>query len=158
MKRRIYLGFNVVLSPDDLVEFRANRMPRNCVYARNLNKKLKLISKPSYRQLQSRIYLWQVPCSNEITNPPTMSDEWVTGIEGNFPLHKAVLEGKIPKAKFKIVIRASFLAMPSGVKPLSAETHGTSSWSKTAKVVVLQPDGTRKAYFLKVALHVLKSA
>lgn len=43
-----------------------------------------------------------------------------------------------------------FIAMPNGTKVISADSSGVSSWSKTAKVSVVLPDGSRKRYFLKV--------
>ncbi|TLS23923.1 hypothetical protein PpBr36_08241 [Pyricularia pennisetigena] len=39
--------------------------------------------------------------------------------------------------------------MPSGTKILSAVSSGVSAWAKTAKINVVQPDGTPKRYFLK---------
>ncbi len=64
-----------------------------------------------------------------------MSDtfELEEGVEGNFPLHKAVAA-----------------ALPAGTKVVSANSCGVSAWTKTAKVSVILPDGTPKNYFLKV--------
>ncbi|KAL4963062.1 Fructosamine kinase-domain-containing protein [Aspergillus stella-maris] len=63
-----------------------------------------------------------------------MSDEWVTDVQGNFPLHTAVTK-----------------VMPSGTQVISCESSGASAWTKTGKVTVRLPDGSRKRYFLKVA-------
>ncbi|KAB5583537.1 hypothetical protein GE09DRAFT_1212121 [Coniochaeta sp. 2T2.1] len=41
--------------------------------------------------------------------------------------------------------------MPKGTKITSASSHGTSSWTKTAKVSAILPDGSPKQYFLKCA-------
>ncbi|KAH9904667.1 Fructosamine kinase-domain-containing protein [Xylariomycetidae sp. FL2044] len=64
----------------------------------------------------------------------TDSTEWLTDIEGNFPIHKAVVA-----------------AMPKGTRVVAAQSHGTSSWTKTAKVSVELLDGSPKRYFLKCA-------
>ncbi|KAI1873984.1 uncharacterized protein JN550_003253 [Neoarthrinium moseri] len=57
---------------------------------------------------------------------------WVTGIEGNFLLHDAVLK-----------------LLPEGTEVISAFSSGVSAWSKTAKVSVVLPNGSLKRYFLK---------
>ncbi|KAI0020286.1 Fructosamine kinase-domain-containing protein [Xylariomycetidae sp. FL0641] len=62
------------------------------------------------------------------------SSDWLSDIEGNFPLHKAVVE-----------------ALPKGVRVHAANAWGTSSWSRTAKLTASLADGTPKAYFLKCA-------
>ncbi|KAI1214672.1 Fructosamine kinase-domain-containing protein [Annulohypoxylon truncatum] len=62
------------------------------------------------------------------------SSEWVSEIKGNFPINRAVLK-----------------VMPNGTRIVSAESNGTSAWSKTAKVSVILQDGTKKNYFLKCA-------
>ncbi|KAI1480224.1 Fructosamine kinase-domain-containing protein [Daldinia eschscholtzii] len=62
------------------------------------------------------------------------SSGFLTGVEGNFPIHKAVLD-----------------VMPSGTRIISAESSGISAWTKTAKVSVMLPDGSPKSYFLKRA-------
>ncbi|ROW06754.1 hypothetical protein VMCG_04188 [Cytospora schulzeri] len=59
---------------------------------------------------------------------------WLEGIDGNFPIHKAVVD-----------------AMPTGTKVISAESSGISAWTKTAKVSVILPDESRTRYFLKCA-------
>ncbi|KAL8768000.1 MAG: hypothetical protein Q9209_005671 [Squamulea sp. 1 TL-2023] len=41
--------------------------------------------------------------------------------------------------------------MPRGTKIVSAESSGTSAWTRTAKISVILQDGTRKRYFLKCA-------
>ncbi|ORY56950.1 Fructosamine kinase-domain-containing protein [Pseudomassariella vexata] len=41
--------------------------------------------------------------------------------------------------------------MPLGTKVLSAVSSGVSVWAKTAKISVMEPDGSPKRYFLKVA-------
>lgn len=73
-------------------------------------------------------------------DPRNMADssDWELGIEGNFPLHKAVVA-----------------VMPSGTKVVSSEFCGVSAWTKTAKVSVVLPDGSPKRYFLKVKLRSL---
>jgi hypothetical protein len=43
-------------------------------------------------------------------------------------------------------------AMPEGARVLSAEAFGLSAWTKTAKVSVVFPDGSRKRYFIKVII------
>lgn len=63
----------------------------------------------------------------------TDTSDWEIGIEGNFPLHKAVVA-----------------VMPSGTKVVSSEFCGVSAWTRTAKVSVNLPDGSPKRYFLKV--------
>ena len=47
-------------------------------------------------------------------------------------------------------IDTDFAVMPRGTKVVSAESCGISAWTKTAKVCVVLPDGSRKRYFLKV--------
>ncbi|KAF2812598.1 uncharacterized protein BDZ99DRAFT_474744 [Mytilinidion resinicola] len=42
-------------------------------------------------------------------------------------------------------------ALPEGRKFLSVEDFGTSAWTITGRIMALEPDGTEKAYFLKVA-------
>ena len=42
--------------------------------------------------------------------------------------------------------------MPNGTTIISAESHGVSAWTKTAKVSVILPDGSPKRYFLKVRM------
>ena len=54
--------------------------------------------------------------------------------DGDFPVHDAVMN-----------------VMPVGARVISAESHGTSGWTKTAKVSVMMPDGSPKMYFLKCA-------
>lgn len=61
------------------------------------------------------------------------SSEWLEGIEGNFRVHRSVID-----------------AMPKGTKVTLAESWGISAWTKTAKVAVVLPDGSAKRYFLKV--------
>ncbi|KAK6063190.1 hypothetical protein SCUP515_12630 [Seiridium cupressi] len=64
----------------------------------------------------------------------TDKPEWVSGIAGNFPLHKAVAD-----------------LLPNGTRIISSETCGISAWTKTAKISVVLPDETPKRYFLKYA-------
>ena len=66
------------------------------------------------------------------------SSGWELGIEGNFPIHKAVAA-----------------VMSSGTNVVSSESCGVSAWTKTAKVSVILPDGSPKSYFLKVRLRSL---
>ena len=78
---------------------------------------------------------------------------WEAGIEGTFPIHKAVVGGKDPLADHQSAhIDADFAVMPRGTKIVSAESWGISAWTKTAMVCVVLLDGSRKRYFLKVAL------
>ncbi|KAL8982902.1 MAG: hypothetical protein Q9205_002701 [Flavoplaca limonia] len=62
------------------------------------------------------------------------SSSWEVDVEGNFPLHEAVVE-----------------VMPRGTKIVSAASSGISAWTKTAKISVILEDGTRKGYFLECA-------
>lgn len=91
------------------------------------------------------------------------SDDWITGMEGNFPIHRAIYEGKskiknqtkvtLPQMAITLIQGLSLpTAMPSGTKIVSAVSSGVSAWAKTAKVTVTQPDGSPKRYFLKVRL------
>ncbi|KAG8531040.1 uncharacterized protein KY384_004397 [Bacidia gigantensis] len=57
---------------------------------------------------------------------------WAEGIGGNFAVHKAVSE-----------------ILPKETKIVSAESCGTSSWTRTAKLSVILPGGSPKRYFLK---------
>ena len=43
--------------------------------------------------------------------------------------------------------------MPTGTKVVSAEPFGNSAWTITGCVQAILPDGTPKAYFLKVIDH-----
>lgn len=73
------------------------------------------------------------------------------GIEGNFPIHKAVVEGKnAPNRLSSATTDTTFIVMPRGTNVLSAESCGMSTWTKTAKVSVILPGGDSKRYFLKV--------
>ena len=80
------------------------------------------------------------------------SPEWVTDIEGKFPLHRAVLKGRRLSAHGRPGLRSGFTAMPQGTKVISAESWGISAWTKTAKIEVSLVDGTSKRYFLKVRI------
>lgn len=84
------------------------------------------------------------------------SSEWEVGIEGNFPIHKAVVEGKNALHRLSICrsayIDTDFAVFPRGTKVASAASCGISAWTKTAKVSVVLPDGSPKRYFLKVNL------
>ncbi|KAG8169541.1 hypothetical protein KVR01_000286 [Diaporthe batatas] len=64
----------------------------------------------------------------------TDSFDWLDGVEGNFPVHKAVAN-----------------VMPRGTKVIASESSGISAWTKTAKVSVILPDGSATRYFLKCA-------
>lgn len=66
---------------------------------------------------------------------PTMAKipHWELNIEGNFPLHKTVVS-----------------QLPVGTTVVSSEFWCFSAWTKTAKVSVILPGGSRKRYFLKV--------
>ncbi|KAL8801182.1 MAG: hypothetical protein Q9182_004630 [Xanthomendoza sp. 2 TL-2023] len=41
--------------------------------------------------------------------------------------------------------------MPKGTQIVSAESHGISAWTKTARITAVLGDGTRKRFFLKCA-------
>lgn len=69
---------------------------------------------------------------NQQTTPSLLA--WKVNADGDFPMHDAVVK-----------------IMPAGTQVLSVESHGTSSWTKTAKISVILPDGRPKKYFLKCA-------
>lgn len=85
--------------------------------------------------------------------------EWLDGVEGNFPIHKAVLDGMY--RCFSRIRNTSSLSftdkrelspvMPKGTKVIASESSGISAWTKTAKVSVILPGGTAARYFLKCA-------
>ncbi|KAI7783399.1 hypothetical protein LA080_011960 [Diaporthe eres] len=64
----------------------------------------------------------------------TDATQWLDGIEGNFPIHKAVVD-----------------AMPTGTKVIASESSGVSFWTKTTKVSVILLGGNPASYFLKCA-------
>lgn len=66
--------------------------------------------------------------------------DWELGIEGNFPLHKAIVA-----------------VMPSGTKVVSSDSCGVSAWTKTAKVSVVLSDRAPKRYFVKVRARFILS-
>ena len=79
--------------------------------------------------------------------------EWESGVEGNFPIHKAIVKGNHtlhshPPAETD----TNFAVLPKGTMVIMADTHGISTWTKIAKVSVILPDGSPKRYFLKVIL------
>lgn len=79
------------------------------------------------------------------------SSEWELGVEGNFAIHKAVVEGRDALHGHRSAqIDTEFIVMARGTKIVSAESCGISAWTKTAKICVILPDGKRKRYFLKV--------
>ena len=81
----------------------------------------------------------------------TESLDWEAGINGDFQLNKEVVEGiVVSSAGLNQSHLPSFAVMPPGTIVISAESHGISSWTKTAKVSVLLPDKRSKRYFLKV--------
>ncbi|KAK7949730.1 hypothetical protein PG988_016369, partial [Apiospora saccharicola] len=61
--------------------------------------------------------------------------------QGNFPLDAAVIE-----------------ALPPGDTLISAEHHGKSAWSSTAKITVRKQDGTIHQYFAKIIAGELAEA
>ncbi|KAK1764261.1 Fructosamine kinase-domain-containing protein [Phialemonium atrogriseum] len=65
---------------------------------------------------------------------PISTKDVLSGLDGVFPMDEAVVE-----------------ALPQGSTFLSAEPFGTSAWTVTGKVMAREPDGTEKAYFLKIA-------
>ncbi|KAL9003318.1 MAG: hypothetical protein Q9188_003794 [Gyalolechia gomerana] len=60
------------------------------------------------------------------------STVWAQRIEGDFAVHEAVSK-----------------VLPEEIKIVSAESYGTSSWTKTAKLSAILPGGSPKNYFLK---------
>ena len=80
------------------------------------------------------------------------SSGWEVGIEGNFPIHKAVVEGKhAPYRQGIDRMRPTppLIVMPRGTKVLSAYSYGVSSWTKTGKVSVILPGGDLKRYIIR---------
>lgn len=77
---------------------------------------------------------------------------WEKEIEGNFPIHKAVVEGKHapPYGYCAAETDATSIVMPNGTRVISAESFDTSAWTKTAMVSVILLGGDLKRYFLKV--------
>ncbi|TVY32309.1 hypothetical protein LSUB1_G008530 [Lachnellula subtilissima] len=63
------------------------------------------------------------------------SFDWELGIEGRFPLHKAVVA-----------------VIPSRTKIVSSDCYSVFTRTKTAKVSVILPDGTLQRYFLKCGI------
>ena len=57
--------------------------------------------------------------------------------------------GRLPTITSSLLI--SSIALPEGSKVLSANRHGFSDWTVTARLIVLLPDGAEKKYFLKIA-------
>ena len=82
-----------------------------------------------------------------------MSDSsgWEVEIEGDHPIHKAVVEGEVHFVGYGPADTDDYFAvMPVGTKVVSAESCGISAWTRTAKVSVVLSDGSPKNYFLKV--------
>lgn len=105
-----------------------------------------------HRPYAAIIYTW---CSSGFSSfqHQNMSDlsEWEVAIQGNFPIHKAIVGGKHALEGHRSArIDAKIAVMPRGTKVVSAESYGISTWTKNAKVCVILPDGSRKRYFLKV--------
>jgi protein-ribulosamine 3-kinase len=82
------------------------------------------------------------------------STEWEVGIEGNFPINKAIIQGRDTphRAIDWLKLTPTSQVMPRGTRVVSAESCGISAWTKIAKVSVILADGTPKRYFLKVDL------
>ena len=79
--------------------------------------------------------------------------EWELGVEGNFPIHKAVVKGNHTFYSYPPAgTDTNFAVLPRGTRIVTAESCGISAWTKTAKVSVILADGTPKRYFLKVIL------
>lgn len=79
--------------------------------------------------------------------------EWESGVEGNFPIHKAVVKGLSHFIGYPRAGTDTNLAvLPRGTKIVMADSCGISAWTKTAKVSVILPNGSPKSYFLKVTL------
>lgn len=79
--------------------------------------------------------------------------EWEFGVEGNFPIHKAVVKGNHTIHSYSSAgTDANFAVLPRGTRIMTAESCGISAWTKTAKVSVILSDGSPKRYFLKVTL------
>ena len=82
--------------------------------------------------------------------------EWELGVEGNFPIHKAVVKGISHFTGYPRAGTDTNLAVfPRGTKIMTADSCGISAWTKTAKVSVILPNGSPKRYFLKVDLSTL---
>ena len=83
----------------------------------------------------------------------TELSEWELGVEGNFSIHKAVVKGNHTLHSCSPAeTDTNFAVLPEGTRIVTAESCGISAWTKTSKVSVILPDGSRKRYFLKVTL------
>lgn len=79
------------------------------------------------------------------------SSEWEVGLEGDFPIHKAVVGGKSAFNRLSLgSSHANFLVIPTRTKILSATSHGISAWTKTAKISAILSNGSLTTYFMKV--------
>ena len=79
--------------------------------------------------------------------------QWELGIDGNFPVHRAVVKGNHTLHSYPPTgIDTNFAVLPRGTRIVTAESCGISAWTKTAKVSVILSDGILKRYFLKVTL------
>ena len=79
--------------------------------------------------------------------------KWESGVEGNFLIHKAVVKGNHTFHSYPPTgIDTNFAVLPRGTRIVTAESYGISTWTKTAKVSVILPDGSPKMFFLKVTL------
>lgn len=87
---------------------------------------------------------------SEMTGP---ADMWVKSVEGNFPVPEAVLDGKGASRERRRCACFKFrVVLPEASRIVSAEKHGTSSWTETAKLSVELAGGSLRRYFFKVLL------
>lgn len=74
-------------------------------------------------------------------------------LRGVFPMNNAILRGK---TLLSTAIRHSLsfadlvVALPEGMTILSVESFGTSAWTITGRLHVIEPNGTKKFLFAKV--------
>ncbi|EAQ82890.1 hypothetical protein CHGG_11066 [Chaetomium globosum CBS 148.51] len=88
--------------------------------------------------LQSqKIYLEN---ESEMDDEPELisSKAMMARLGGVFPMDEAVIDARLK-------------ALPKGVKFLSVEKVATSAWTMPGQIMTLEPDGSERPYFLKVA-------
>ena len=82
---------------------------------------------------------------------PISIKEMLARLDGKFPMDEAVIAGGLSTvSQHPHCIISFFIALPKGRKFLSVENFGTSAWTITGRIMALEPDGSEKAYFLKV--------
>ena len=74
----------------------------------------------------------------------------------NMILYDEVLTSKVATTLFLpfLVLLTITLVLPKGVKAVSVERYGKSSWSTTGRINATDANGTQTSYFLK-ARHLL---